>query len=154
MAHGAPDWTLGVNILMQQLDQLIQRPKYGICAPASFSGYVDANATTLLAEISGVGIIYQVFFYVQSAASQKNDCFIVEIDGIQIPTATFLQAIQFNSVQQGNAATHMDCFDEVNFRYSGSIGYGITFESSVKAYYKETHGNTPYVSGMVLYATI
>ena len=143
-----------VNIIAQTVEQLIQRPKYGICAPASFSGYVDANATTLLAEISGIGIIYQVFFYVQSAASQKNDCFIVEIDGIQIPTATFLQAIQFNSVQQGNAATHMDCFDEVNFRYSGSIGYGITFESSVKAYYKETHGNTPYVSGMVLYATI
>jgi len=143
-----------VNIIAQTIDQLIQRPKYGICAPASFSDYVDANTTTLVASVEGVGIIYQVFFYVQSNASQANDCFIIEIDGIQIPSATFLQAIQFNSVQQGNAAVHMDCFDEVNFRYSGSIGYGITFESSVKAYYKETHGNTPYVSGMVLYATI
>jgi len=143
-----------VNIIAQTIDQLIQRPKYGICAPASFSGYVDANTTTLVASVSGVGIIYQVFFYVQSNASQANDCFIFEIDGVQIPSATFAQAIQFNSVQQGNAAVHTDCFDEVNFRYSGSIGYGITFESSVKAYYKETHGNTPYVSGMVLYATI
>lgn len=154
MSHGTQDWHSAIDVVLQSLDEIIQRPKFGIVAPAVYAAAVTASSRTTLVNISGIGNIYWGSIGVTASADQSADYFIFTIDGEAITSATFRRAVDYGTSSPRLPGVFTDCLDNVNFYYSAALGSSITFETSVQIEYVETQGNTPVVTSRLVYALI
>jgi len=154
MSKGTVDWYRGIDIVYQNLGEIIQRPKFGIVAPAEYANFVAASAVTTLVDISGIGNIYWGSIGVTGAGIQEDDYFIFTIDGIPLTSATFRRAEDYGTNTPRLPGVFLDKLDNVNFRYSAALGANITFETSVVIQYVETYGRNPYVVSRLVYALI
>lgn len=154
MPSDTQDWVSGINVEVQDLAQLIVRPKYGGAQFSEVSGAVGANTKTYALAISGKGVIYGVYAWVKSTASQEDDYFGATVDGEDVPLPTFKESLNHNFIRHAGVEAQLSVFDEVNWRYGGTLNFGKTFESSFIIYYAEAHGRNPTVSLMAYYALI
>lgn len=154
MGHGLPDWYRGVDIAYQALAQLIVRPKYGAAQISDVTKAVNAGGLTEFYNISGKGVTYIQWIYVEGTATQKNDYGVLIIDGVNMGTPTFEESRKGGFTFPVSAFPTLGTFDEVNFYYSFYFGRGYTFESTCVGYYIETHGRTPSVRKGLVYALV
>lgn len=152
-----PDfWSAAVvNVLLQDLAEMIIRPKYGTRGVLEFEGAVDPGVTTPLGEIESKGIIYGGAVIVQGAATCGGDSIASRFDGgPQYFTPTFLESIMFGLTGQHGATWQLEKYDDVLWRYAAAVSFGITFESGAEFFYKEVAGRTPYVIVKIMYAVL
>ena len=154
MAKGASDWVARTDILLQTLQELIIRNKYGLIYPATYYNYVNAAGPTLLLSVSGKGNIYWAGLVVTSTGIQENDYAIITIDAISIQVASFRDAFDFGSNTPRLPGSFVDCLDNVNFKYGAFLGANITFESTLTLTYIETYGRTPLVLARAIQALV
>jgi hypothetical protein len=154
MSHGLPDWYRGVDIAYQALSEMIVRPKYGGCQIASGNTVVTASDETDLVTVSGKGMIYGGMIYLDAAATQKNSVPRLHIDGAAIFGLSFLTQNDWGFDTQYLRPAFLQLYDNAAFKYATSFGYGITFETSVKLSFIESHGATPTVFYFLHYAVI
>jgi len=156
MAHGAPDWwnRSYVDIMSQTLAEIINRPKYGGGIRGLYHDNVSANTTTTLVEVTGKGMIYGGRLRAAGSASQRLDEITLKVDGQTLESLTWDLLYVRGYIMPGGMVFYLTVYDEVDYIYSLGIGYGFTFENSVKLQYTEKHGNTPHVSACLLYALV
>ena len=155
MAYGAQDWVARTDILLQTLQELIIRPKYGTRGLLEFQNYVTANAETSLGVISGKGVIYGGAIVIIGAATCKDDQVGCKFDTEATKLCpSFITCAAFNLVGPHGATYQLECYDDVNFYYSLGVQFGMTFESSAEFIYKEAMGRTPLVAVKIKYAVL
>lgn len=154
MAAGTPDYYRGVDVAYQALAQMIVRPKYGGAVQVSGNTAVSANGVTLLASISGKGVIYGGSVWLDFTSSQANAEIMMKLDGAFIFSQSFLRMKDYSILNPRSSIITLNKFDGTNFIYSAGLSYGITFESALDLGYNEQQGDTPTVHFNVVYALI
>jgi len=154
MAHGLPDYYRGVDIAYQALSEMIVRPKYGGAIGSSGSGLVAANSLTTLLSISGKGMIYGGYVWLQHTSTQKNSYVQLEIDGQVVAGDSFLTLNGIGADKPRACPIPILKYDDTGFTYCVGFAYGVTFESTLKVQYDENHGDTFSVDYNLVYALI
>lgn len=154
MAAGLPDYFRGVDIALQALSEVIVRPKYGGIQSVSGHGTVGANIETLLAEVSGRGMLYGGFLRLEYTSSQKNGAFYLYVDGEWPGLASFEELNKFGITVEHSYPVYIRKYDDTSFIYCVAVSHGITFESSFKLTYVEADSTTPEIWYRVIYALI
>lgn len=154
MAHGLPDYYRGVDIAYQALAQLITRPMYGGAQRVAGNTVVTASAETILASVSGKGMIYDGIWRLDHTSTQNLSIPRLYVDGSLIGNLMFFHLNKYAIWYEGDYSIHTLMYDNTNFIYSASISHGITFETSFKIAYLEEHGSTPTVWHDVTYALV
>jgi len=155
MAKGAQDWVARTDILLQTLQELIIRPKYGTRGLLEFQNYVTASAETSLGVITGKGVIYGGAVIVSGAATCGLDAVGSADDGgLHYFTPNFAYCNLFSLTAQHGYTWQLECYDDVLFYYALSANAGITFETSFEFFYQEGSGRTPLVISKLMYAVL
>lgn len=154
MAKGAPDYFNVVDIALQDLARVVNRPTYGGAKVSIFQGTATANADTLLFSISGTGMLYGGCIYITCTATQKSGIWYNVCDGNPQCPVTLNILNEARMVMPHGTSPILTRFDEVNFVYGCIIPYGITFESSFVSYWREQDGNTPNVVAVMTYGMV
>lgn len=154
MASGLPDYYRGVDIAYQALAQMIVRPKYG--GAKISEGYLDVTVDkyNLLLSISGKGMTYAGTVWLDYTLTQANAQVRLEIDGVMVTSLRFVELKLYGINNPKTAIVTLNAFDGENFIYSAGISSGITFETSLKLYYREANLTTPRVWYRLIYALI
>ena len=152
MTAGLPDYYNGINLALQSLAQIVQRPYYGTISGFSASGTVTASSATPVWMVSGAGAHFGIYFWAQGAATQKNDYVRVIADGNTVNFPTFKQFNDYNFSIPIGAEASGTCYDETNFIYAGVGGAFKTWSSYHSGWYVETHGRTPTAGVIFVYA--
>lgn len=155
MSKGAQDWVARTDILLQTLQELIIRPKYGTRGVLEYDGYITPSTINTLGTVTGKGICYGGAVICVGGASQKADTVGSQVDGgLQYFCPAMEDCNKYSLLAQHGATWQLECYDDVNFYYAGSLGFGITFETSFSILYKENAGNIAYVSAKIMYAVL
>lgn len=154
MAHGLPDWYRGVDIAYQALSQMIIRPKYGAGVRATASVAATASEETTLITVAGKGVTYGGFLVSDGVDTQKADQPRIYLDDVLIFSLDFHDLNVFSLNVHRSAGLFERKYDDDTFRYVVALGYGYTFETSLKIAYLETYGRTPAVRAEVHYALV
>lgn len=154
MASGLPDYYRGIDVTYQTLGEIVNRPKYGAAQRDIFAGAVGAGVVTTLIDVAGKGVIYGGHVMTLGAGSQILDTPFLQIDGVDVFGQTFGYLRTHGLDVERSAVLFLREYNEVNYRYSVGIGYGYTFENSLKLRYLEGHARTPDVTGVLHYALI
>jgi len=130
------------------------RPQYGAGHYLFEFGYMPANTTTLLASVLGTGVTYGGFAYVDYTSTQADSSLVIYLDDETMGSISFsvlnsrmIDRPEMHSVWKRH-------YDDTNFLYILGIKPGMTFEKSLKVYYNEEHGTTPFVVVGLIYALI
>jgi len=140
MAKGAPDWwsRSDIDIEVQTLAELIQRPKYG---GAQFgTGYMEVSPLSYycILTVTGTGMIYGGWAWCgDSSASQKDSFFNLYIDEVNMYTSDFKRFNKFNLTDPLVCILPILLFDDVNYEYVVGFSRGITFEEKFRICFKE-----------------
>ena len=154
MAEGLPDYYRGVDIAYQALAELQTRPKYGAGLAAFGSVVTTGWATTVLATISGKGMLYGGYVYLDYTSSQKGSYVIVALDGTNLVAESFGTMNQYRMTRPLGLVNSILKYDDVNYQYAVGLAYGFTFETELKLSYFEGQGNAPTVTYRLVYAVI
>jgi len=154
MAHGLPDWYRGVDIAYQALSEIINRPKYGECDSVTFSGNTIPNSEKTMTTVTGKGISYGGYAFINPGTTQKNDIVRVYVDGSLVASASFAFLDLYNINTEYAAIAYIKKYDDAEFVYVVGISAFITFETQFKLAYLEQHGNVTVYSGRFNYALI
>ena len=154
MAHGLPDYYRGVDIAYQALSELISRPKYGGAIGSRGSTVVTASAVTDLVSVAGKGMLYGGYLFMDYTSTQFGSFVQLEADGATICKCDFTSLNKYVIDDPCAFPLTLYRYDNAAFIYSVGIGYGITFETSLKLQYDEQHGTTPDVNYNLIYALV
>lgn len=154
MAKGAPDYYNVIDIKLQTIAELTNRPKYGGAQRSAAEKVVSASAETDLVSVSGKGMIYGAIISLDHSSTQKLGTPRLYIDGNKMSDWNFFTLNSFNVVAPYGSAFFLVAYDDVNFIYVALTGYGYTFETSFKLSYFENNGGTPSVRGRAIYALV
>lgn len=154
MASGLPDYYRGVDIAYQALAQMIVRPKYGGAVWTIGVETVDANAVKSLVSVSGKGMIYGGFLYLDHTATQKTGIAMLKIDGDDVAGLALDYMDKYSIDKSWAHPFYLLGYDDINFIYSVALSYGLTFEESFEILYEEQDGGTPQVWANATYALI
>lgn len=154
MAHGLPDYYRGIDIAYQTLTTQVVRPAYGGAQNSRATVAVAANSWTELVSVGGKGICYGGYVHVHYTSPQKNSLVKIEYDGALTASKSFYILNHNNLNNEKCCPIFLLKYDEVNFNHSVGLEYGITFDSSLKLFYKEQHGGTPNVNYNLVYAKV
>lgn len=154
MARGIPDWYMGANIAYQDLAQMIVRPKYGGTKLHYVTGALPASTATLVMYISGTGMHYGAYFYIDAVDVVDNDYLSFYIDGESLSLPVFGSFINYNFATPPGTEPFMTFCDRVNHVYAGCTGMGKTWETAYALYYNETYGRNPLVTLYYYYALL
>jgi len=156
MASGTPDWYgfRMVNIFAQDLSEIINRPTYGAAQRSAGGTSATPTGLTTLVTVSGQGMIYGGYLYVDGTGTCDTDIWQITVDGTVMSASSLFQVNKRKITDK-----HMDILYEVNyddtsFLYTHGIMPAITFETSFDIKYSETNGRTPVVVATVIYALI
>lgn len=154
MASGRPDYFRGVDITYQTLAQITNRPKYGGALSAGGAEVMPANEELSLALITGKGMIYGGYIWVDYSASQAEGLVSLYVEGTLILAIDLLDLKKFCIDRAWAGPFYIMNYDDVDFIYSLGVSYGLTFESSFEFRYTERDGGTPIVYFDIVYALI
>ncbi len=154
MSSGLPDFYRGIDVAFQSLGQIINRPKYGGADVVDGTVIVTATSGTTLVTVTGKGMIYGGYMYLDSAASQKTGSPLLNVDGNLLTVLDFEEMNKFGLSRQWSKPYSLVKYNEVDFVYAVQLYYGITFETSFFLSYSESEGATPSVRYAVVYALI
>lgn len=154
MASGLPDYYRGVDIALQGLSEVINRPKYGGAQETAGGVVVTAGEEKELASISGKGMIYGGLLFLEHTASQSSGIPKLTVDGNLLSAMSFITMNDFNITKQWAFTLYLMTFDEVLFRYAVAVSNEITFETGFKLIYEEKENETPTVYFDLIYALI
>jgi len=154
MPTGFPDWQVPINISAQELEEIINRPKYGSAQIAAGSKQLTPFGTATLVSIAGTGMIYGGYIYCSGASSQRNDIPFIEIDGVALSIVDLTNLQKRGTDEKYTDLLYLKKFDDIIFDYTVSLVYGITFETSVTLKWGELAGATPTAFGRLYYALI
>lgn len=143
-----------MNLYAQDLDEMVNRFKYG--APLS-SGYqlpINASAYTTFYGISGKGYIYYCDIALDPATSHASDHVKVTMDGEAFVTYAFGWLNDYRNLTDSDLYVALRVFDDTNFMYRVNLLRGFTFESTVVIQYMNTIADTPSVTRLLLYTLI
>lgn len=143
-----------VNVVAQDLGELINRPKYGAAARKQGVRNTLAGDSVLLCEVSGKGVTYGGYVKCQPAMSHADDYIYFMIDGTSLIGGTFKGLSDLGIHSAGDNLFFVTLYDETNFNYSMSWAAGITFETSLKAYYFNMTVENRLVTYWLYYALI
>jgi len=154
MASGLPDYNSAINLALQTLSEITNRPKYG--AAQRVVGSVAATASTQisLAQVSGKGQIYGGFISSLGTATQVLDYVDIEIDGVVFAGWTLNAIFYWNLMTQSAYPFHILRYDDKDFTYSVGVQPFLTFETSFEIFYEETYGRTPTIAYQISYAVV
>jgi len=142
MARGLPDYFKET------------RPRFGGAQDKSSYNIVTANDETILATITGKGVIYGGFIKLKHTATQKNSGIFVYVDEEKLGVTDFEDLELHGLTVENSYPFYLRKYDDVNFRYCVALSRDITFETKLEISYVETHGETPKVWYRVIYALI
>lgn len=154
MASGLPDYLNGVDIALQSVSEVINRPKYGAAQRTITAKVVVANDLTKLITVDGKGMTYGGIVYLDHTVSQKDSVVRVTIDSRLLTLWPFDDMVKVGLSVQHSNPSYILKYDETNFIYCIGIQNGLTFESEVLIEYDEKDGGTPIVAAMLVYALI
>ncbi len=154
MASGVQDYYRGVDIALQALGEVTNRPKYGGALLAWGSVTVTANSQNTLVGIVGKGMTYGGAVWLDYTLPQSNSQVWLGIDGYTITNMSFERLVEYsiNNPRAWPVSVHKK--DSVNYVYSVGVSYGVTFETQLVLAYLEEHGTTPTVHYRLVYALI
>lgn len=142
MTSGLPDYYRGI------------RPRFGGGEQTTREQEVAANESTVLATISGKGMVYGGVILFDYTSTQKNSIPVLAVDGKKLCAIKYATLNKYNIQGGGKYPVILTIYDEVNFIYGVAFSYGITFESELGISYIELHGTTPTVYCNIIYALI
>lgn len=154
MAHGLPDFYRGVDIAYQALAQIIVRPKYGAAERVMGGTPAVANGEKVVCSVSGKGILYGGYVYIDHTSTQRDSSVYIAIDGVTMGGDFFKYLNQFSLDKPRSALCYKLLYDDTIFEYSVALSPDITFETSLSLKYYERHGQTPTIYYFLLYALI
>lgn len=142
MTAGMPDY------------QSIVRPKFGGAKCKSGTKYVDANIITDIVDVEGRGIVYGGVLWLDYLTTQANSIVVLTVDKSVLSDLSFVRLSEFCIDAPGKYSLIINLFDHVNYVYSVSVGFGITFEDGIGLSYDEKHGDQPTVHYRLVYALL
>jgi len=168
MASGAPDWysqtyvdivaqtlaTLEVDIILQSLSEVINRPKYGGAELLTSSTACGAGATTSLGSVAGRGVIYGGSIIADDVTTHKDDSVIIVLDSEDIDSLALDNALLYSINKPTSSLVYLLHYDDVNFIYTFGISPNITFEDSFEIKWKNTYADPITIALGLYYATI
>ncbi len=143
-----------MNLYAQDLEEIVNRFKYGAPQASTSQTAIDASGYTTLYNLTGKGYIYYVDISIDSNVSHKTDKIKVTLDGI-----VFIEWV-FNYLNDWTYSTVEDIYislrqyDDIEFRYRVNLLRGFTFESSVKIEYYNSIADTPAPTRLMVYTLI
>ncbi len=151
-----PDYTQHafIDIVAQTLGRVLTRPTYGGAISSNIALTVASASPTTLFDISGEGIIYGGYLWVDAIATAVIDKWLWYIDGNLQNSLRFDRLFDNNCTQPYGAAPVLTRYDEVNYDYGLIWVPAITFESGFIVQYSESYGRTPDVRSGVSYALV
>lgn len=154
MTSGLPDFYRGVDIKLQSLSEVTNRPKYGGGIQSAGSDSVVGGFRNILALITGKGMIYGGSVWLDYTSTQANSIVALAIDGAYLAGLSFVRLKDYNIVDPRSSVITINKFDSTNYIYSAGISYGLTFETSLQLLYNEEHDVTPTVHFNLMYTLI
>ena len=152
---GSPDHIRAIDIRLQGLAQMQSRSMYGNLLQSRGSTAALANGTKELISVSGVGVVYGGYIFLDAAASQKTDQPGFSADGgLQTFQDTFQNLFSMGHNNANNGLVQLSIYDDDNYVYGVLFNGPITFENAFILVYSEANGNTPTVKYCLMYATI
>ncbi len=142
------------NISVQDLAELIMRPKYGAGTAGDIQVVCSAGTTTTLLTVNAKGMIYWGHLYAPGAVDHQTDQPILYLDESLISSQSFgtLRARRITKPHEGSMYTIL--FDDTLYDYGVGIGPQHTFESKVELKYNNKSAESITVFGGLIYATI
>ncbi len=140
MASGLPDYKIGVRLA------------YGQARQKAGGLIVKASDITEILSVTGKGVIYGGAVIVDYTASQNGSFVMLEVDDVQLSSANFFTLEAYGLDKQYCFPFYLMKYDDVNFVYTVGVMEGITFESGLRYLYEEINGDTPTVTGFLIYA--
>jgi hypothetical protein len=113
-----------------------------------------ANSTIDLLEHTSPALFRGAVIWCQGIGVQYNDELLVTIDGILTCHQSFKEMLDNWQIYDQGYANFLNVFDDVYFRYVMTLKSGLDYNSQFKLQYKETHGRTPAIYFLNLYAEI
>lgn len=135
MTRGGPDWFKGWEAFGTGV-RLRVFPAYGGAIRATGTIVTPATEYKTLVSITGLGIIYGGFIWVDADTDHETDDVDLLIDDVTVCHLTFREAAKFNLDHPNAAPLWIAARDPFLFRYSMGISPGMTFDESVKVNYK------------------
>lgn len=154
MAKGLPDYYRGVDIILQSIAEITNRPKYGSGQNAAGYHVVTANAQTILAQITGKGMIYGGYVRIEYTSTQAGGGVFLYVDDEKLGSIGFDALRKWGMTVEHSYPVYLRTFDDVNFIYTVAFSHGFTFEESLRLDYIETDGTTPTAWWQIIYALV
>ncbi|MCK4794558.1 MAG: hypothetical protein KAV87_63095 [Desulfobacteraceae bacterium] len=142
MASGTPDYFQTV------------RQAYGAAKTTIKVLAVTASADNELMDIAGKGIIYGGSLYLSYPSTQKDAIPKLSVDGVEISTVSFYTMNYFELTKLNSYPWVLTKYDDVGCIYCVGIGFGLTFDASIKLVYQEVNDATPTVIARLIYALL
>lgn len=152
MAEGLPDYHRPIDVAIQTMTEIVNRPKYGAAEILIINSAVGINQETWLGSIAGKGMIYGGWITVDLQGSQWNSIPILRIDNEEVGRTSFANLYRYSLTKEHNEGTYLRAYDITNQIYTVGISHGFTFETQFEILYYETHGLTPTVYARIIYA--
>ena len=143
-----------VNVVAQDLGELINRPKYGAGDSVYGIKSCGAGVDTLVATISGKGVLYGGWMFMDSLVSHKKDGPSIYTDGNQVSALNMEDKDKYNFISPGQASWYLTRYDDVNFIYALAFTAGITFETEWKLIWYNDTGTNINIGYHVIYALV
>jgi len=151
---GDQSGNLTLNLKAQDLAEIINRPKYGAANIAAGYATVDPSESKILTTVSGKGVTYGGYWYLNPSIPHNTDFCQVVVDGNLIPAAQFDWWNRLNFTQPGNGVSFLTCYDPDTLYYAMSLIFGITFETSFAMRYFNAQGAAVTVQYRLIYALV
>lgn len=134
--------------------QRIIRPKYGAARDFFFLDTIGANIITTLYTLSGKGMIYGGYIWINSANTQQNSVPLLVVDG-EILTVLKLKELESMGLDTiYSVPVYLKMYDNVAFEYTVCFTQGITFETGFEVRFHERGGSNPLLWSQLFYALI
>lgn len=156
MVTDQPDWWTSafVNILMQDLAEVTNRPKYGGALQKSDTVELLATEEHTLVTVISKGMIYGGFIMSLDANIQSLDQPRLYVDGQLISKWAWDSLNRYGLTLPHASVISLLRYDPISPVYTAALRYGITFESSVSLRYWCTTAVSRYLTYSLLYALV
>lgn len=148
------DGNIVINLSAQALTRLLVRPTYGGALVEEYWDNVDSFDETELFNISGTGIIYGAYLWVNGYATSYMDKWRFYIDGNLQNDLAFKYMAENYFTQPYGANPICTRYDRENHKYGFVWPCNVTFESTLVITYLETAFDEPEVISGISYAKL
>lgn len=148
------DGVMKANISVQDLAELITRPKYGAANAADVDLDDQAPGPIQCASISGKGMLYWGFIGWEANEDHYTDQLKITVDGNLIMQRNPYNALVWNRTQQRSSTAFLERFDAQNYQYGFGFSYGLTFETTLLIEVLNNGSSNIDIEGGIIYAKV